>query len=69
MQVQSILNRMENYKGFLYEQVRWSSRAGRPCGMLSMVPSVGRRSLWAITSSAIRLSTCRAGMRIARMVG
>ena len=31
MQVESIVNRIENYKGFVYEQVRWSSRAGRPC--------------------------------------
>jgi len=31
MQVESILNRIENYKGFVYEQVRWSSPAGRPC--------------------------------------
>lgn len=30
MQVESILNRIQNYKGFVYEQVRLSSRARRP---------------------------------------
>jgi hypothetical protein len=30
MHFQSILNRIENYKGFVYQRVRWPSRGGRP---------------------------------------
>jgi|GEM_PF-1421887 hypothetical protein len=45
MHFQSILNRIENYKGFAYQRARCSSRGGRPYLRVEVRAGSGSRGL------------------------